>query len=183
MQANFIHFWWVESEFIVKNQFHNWTSELGCIWHSFFLENWALFGSFQALQFWQHSTRCCYSVFFSFYRAASTEVIEKGQKEPNFWKKMPKKELTSSRTSAILSRVSSCKPAKDGTLLRNAECSACRIRPVLIIIVWKHCLSIAQSLQSTAAFRQSIYIRTVSQTFFAEFFFENLHFFSGIPTS
>ena len=47
MKANFIHFWCVESEFIVKNQFHNWTSELGCIWHIFgklcyfwlFLEN------------------------------------------------------------------------------------------------------------------------------------------------
>ena len=35
MKANFIHFWCVESEFIVKNQFHNWTSELGCIWHIF----------------------------------------------------------------------------------------------------------------------------------------------------
>ena len=47
MKANFIHFWCVESEFIVKNKFHNWTSELGCIWHIFgklgyfwlFLEN------------------------------------------------------------------------------------------------------------------------------------------------
>ena len=35
MKANFIHFWCVESEFIVKNLFHNWTSELGCIWHIF----------------------------------------------------------------------------------------------------------------------------------------------------
>ena len=35
MKANFIHFWCVESEFIIKNEFHNWTSELGCIWHIF----------------------------------------------------------------------------------------------------------------------------------------------------
>ena len=48
MKANFIHFWCVESEFIVKNEFHNWTSELGCIWHIF-----GKFGSFQALQHWQ----------------------------------------------------------------------------------------------------------------------------------
>ena len=41
MKANFIHFWSVESEFIVKNQFHNWTSELGT-----FLENLALFKHF-----------------------------------------------------------------------------------------------------------------------------------------
>ena len=47
MKANFIHFWCVESEFMIKNWFHNWTSELGCIWHIFgklgyfclFLEN------------------------------------------------------------------------------------------------------------------------------------------------
>ena len=38
MKANFIHCWCIESEFIVKNQFHIMTSELGCIWH-FFLEN------------------------------------------------------------------------------------------------------------------------------------------------
>ena len=25
MKANFIHFWYVESEFIIKNKFHNWT--------------------------------------------------------------------------------------------------------------------------------------------------------------
>ena len=35
MKANFIHFWCVDSEFIIKNKFHNWTSELGCIWHIF----------------------------------------------------------------------------------------------------------------------------------------------------
>ena len=35
MKANFIHFWCVESESIVKNKFHNWTSELRCIWHIF----------------------------------------------------------------------------------------------------------------------------------------------------
>ena len=35
MKANFIHFWCVESEFMIKNWFHNWTSELGCIWHIF----------------------------------------------------------------------------------------------------------------------------------------------------
>ena len=56
---------------IVKNQFHNWTSELGCIWH-FFLENWALFGSFQAPD-------AATQFFFSFSRAASTEVLEKDQ--------------------------------------------------------------------------------------------------------
>ena len=47
MKANFINFWCVKSEFIVKNWFHNWTSELRCIWHIFgklgyfwlFLEN------------------------------------------------------------------------------------------------------------------------------------------------
>ena len=48
MKANFIHFWCVESEFMIKNWFHNWTSELGCIWHIF-----GKFGSFQALQHWQ----------------------------------------------------------------------------------------------------------------------------------
>ena len=35
MKANFIHFWCVESEFVVKNWFHNWTPELVCIWHIF----------------------------------------------------------------------------------------------------------------------------------------------------
>ena len=44
MKTNFIHFWCVESEFMIKNWFRNWTSELGCIWHIFgkfrlFLEN------------------------------------------------------------------------------------------------------------------------------------------------
>ena len=48
IKANFIHFSCVEFEFIVKNEFHNWTSELGCIWHIF-----GKFGSFQALQHWQ----------------------------------------------------------------------------------------------------------------------------------
>ena len=36
MKAIFIHFWCVESEFIIKNKFHNWTSELGCIWRIHF---------------------------------------------------------------------------------------------------------------------------------------------------
>ena len=27
--------WYVEYEFITKNQFHNWTSQLVCIWHIF----------------------------------------------------------------------------------------------------------------------------------------------------
>ena len=45
MKANFIQFWCVESEFIVKNWFHNWTSDLGWIWHIF-----GKFGSFQAHQ-------------------------------------------------------------------------------------------------------------------------------------
>jgi hypothetical protein len=33
---------------MIKNLFHNWTSELVCIWHFF-----GKFGSFQALQHWQ----------------------------------------------------------------------------------------------------------------------------------
>ena len=32
---SFIFDVYIESEFIVKNEFHNWTSELGCIWHVF----------------------------------------------------------------------------------------------------------------------------------------------------
>jgi len=35
MKPNLTHVRYEESEFIVKNQFHNWTSELGCIWHTF----------------------------------------------------------------------------------------------------------------------------------------------------
>ena len=35
MKANFIQFWCVEYEFIVKKWFHIWTSELWCIWHIF----------------------------------------------------------------------------------------------------------------------------------------------------
>ena len=35
MKASFNNFWWVELEFITKNQFHNWTSELGFNWHIF----------------------------------------------------------------------------------------------------------------------------------------------------
>ena len=35
MKVNFIYFWCVESESMIKNWFHNWTSELGCIWHIF----------------------------------------------------------------------------------------------------------------------------------------------------
>ena len=34
-EGKFHSFLCVESEFIVKNQFHNWSSELGCIWHIF----------------------------------------------------------------------------------------------------------------------------------------------------
>ena len=60
MKANFIHFWWVESEFIVKNQFHNWTSELGCIWH-FLRKIWLFLALFK--QFSSGSTTCCSSVF------------------------------------------------------------------------------------------------------------------------
>lgn len=37
-------------------------------------------------------------------------------------------------------------------LLRKSLYSACLMRPVLIIIVWKHCRSIAHNLQSVAAF-------------------------------
>ena len=56
------------------------------IWLFFmFLENWALFGAFQALQFWQH--QMVLLSFFSFSRATSVEVLEKGQKELNFSKK------------------------------------------------------------------------------------------------
>ena len=55
MKANFIHFWCVESEFIVKNEFHNWTSELGCIWHIFGKSGYFwLFSSTSALA----ATRC-----------------------------------------------------------------------------------------------------------------------------
>ena len=46
--------------------------------------------------------------------------------------------LTSSRTSAILINVSSGRSTKVGTLFRKAECSACRFKPVLIMMVWKH---------------------------------------------
>ena len=35
MKANFIRFWCGKSEFMIKNWFHNWTSEFGCIWHIF----------------------------------------------------------------------------------------------------------------------------------------------------
>ena len=71
MKTNSIHFWFVESEFIVKNEFHNWTSELGCIWHIFgklgyfwlflsapFLMNWRspysqnTMVSFEYIDFW-----------------------------------------------------------------------------------------------------------------------------------
>ena len=48
IKENFIQFWGEESEFVVKKWFHNWTSELGWIWHIF-----GKFGSFQALQHWQ----------------------------------------------------------------------------------------------------------------------------------
>ena len=34
-EGKFHSFWCVESEFFVKNLFHNWTSKLGCIWHIF----------------------------------------------------------------------------------------------------------------------------------------------------
>ena len=63
MKANFIHSWFVESEFIVKNYFYNWTSELGCIWHIFGkLGYFGLFLSALLLV------------------AASAEVLEKSQK-------------------------------------------------------------------------------------------------------
>ena len=47
-------------------------------------------GLFLALFKHYSSGSICYSVFFSFSRAASSEVLEKGQKEPKFSKKMPK---------------------------------------------------------------------------------------------
>ena len=53
MKANFIQFWCEESEFMIKNKFHNWTSELGCIWH-IFGKIW-LFSSTSALA----TTSCC----------------------------------------------------------------------------------------------------------------------------
>ena len=56
MKANFIHFCCLESEFIVQNKFHNWTSELGCIWHIFRkLGYFWLFSSTSALA----KTTCC----------------------------------------------------------------------------------------------------------------------------
>ena len=45
-KANVIHFWCAESEFMVKNQLHNWTSELWCIWH--------IFGKFGYLALFKH---------------------------------------------------------------------------------------------------------------------------------
>ena len=33
MKANFIYFWSVESEFVIKNSIFPWTSELAWIWH------------------------------------------------------------------------------------------------------------------------------------------------------
>jgi len=60
---------------------------------AFFLENWALFGSSQALQFWHHQKLLL--SLFSFSRAASTELLKMGQKEPNFSKKNDKFTLVS----------------------------------------------------------------------------------------
>ena len=84
MKANLIHFWWVESEFIVKNQFHNWTCDFVCIW----LFLWKI-GLFLALfkHFSSGSTRCCYSGFF---HAQSCKYWSawKGPKRANFFKKM-----------------------------------------------------------------------------------------------
>ena len=76
----------IESEF-VKNQFHHWTSELGC---SFF---WKI-GLFLALFKHFSSGSICYSVFFSFSRAASSKVLEKSQKELNFSKRNAKSTLS-----------------------------------------------------------------------------------------
>ena len=65
MKANFIQFWRVESEFIVKNEFHNWTSELGCIWHIF-----GKFGSFQALQHWRRPciSTCNFMLHYGYFQ-------------------------------------------------------------------------------------------------------------------
>ena len=80
MKANFIHFWCVESEFMIKNWFHNWTSVLGCIWHIF-----GKFRLFLAL-FWKswyssNGQHYCQqgSVYLQQLVVASTEVLEKCQ--------------------------------------------------------------------------------------------------------
>ena len=80
MKANFINFWCVESEFMIKNWFHNWTSVLGCIWHIF-----GKFRLFLAL-FWKswYSSNCQHhcqqgSVNLQQLVVASAEVLEKSQ--------------------------------------------------------------------------------------------------------
>jgi len=50
--------------------------------------------------------------------------------------------------------VGDCSPKS--YLLRKSVYSVCLMRPVLIIIVWKHCRSIAHSLQSVAAKERKI---------------------------
>lgn len=47
--------------------------------------------------------------------------------------------------------VSSGRLLNIGTLRRNSEYSAWRMRPVRIIIFWKHCRSMAHNLQSDTA--------------------------------
>ena len=80
MRANFIHFWWVESEFMIKNWFHNWTSELGCIWHIFgkFRLFLALFGKSWYSSNCQHHCQQG-SVYLQQLVVASAEVLEKSQ--------------------------------------------------------------------------------------------------------
>ena len=53
LKANFIQFWSVESEFIIKNYFLAWTSELACIL-AFIWKSGLFFGYFWDLQYWPH---------------------------------------------------------------------------------------------------------------------------------
>ena len=90
MKANFIHFWCVESEFMIKNWFHNWTSELGCIWHIFgkFRLFLALFGKSWYSSNCQHHCQqgsvkdSC--PWLSWFAAAGCCQCWSAWKEPNF---------------------------------------------------------------------------------------------------
>ena len=80
MKANFINFWCVESEFMIKNWFHNWTSVLGCIWHIFgkFRLFLALFWkSWYSSNFQHHCQQG--SVNLQQLVVAIAEVLEKNQ--------------------------------------------------------------------------------------------------------
>jgi len=61
--------------------------------------------------------------------------------------------------SGRISRVSPTRLTTQWThLLRKSVYSACRIRPERIMIVWKHCRSMAHSLQSVAAVTHRTYV-------------------------